>query len=217
MQSFSIINIKPRIRCYKAKGTIKIDPKKLPNSIKKTTERKITYPIPDIISNRFFGDRIFFVEGGDFIVSDTFFVGFLKKEYVREEVTTSLNGTVSLMVSEIVGRKNLGGGLLTIYGPEMKGLVLLDPNSMSANLKLRLRSMHDKITKRKVESIFGEVGIDQSKPIREQEPNPLPDRAELDNMIFDELGLTQDERKEVYWSVCEMVKQRIDKARSLRD
>ena len=207
----------PYLSSIKDTDTIKIDPKKLPNSIKKTTERKITYPIPDIISNRFFGDRIFFVEGGDFIVSDTFFVGFLKKEYVREEVTTSLNGTVSLMVSEIVGRKNLGGGLLTIYGPEMKGLVLLDPNSMSANLKLRLRSMHDKITKRKVESIFGEVGIDQSKPIREQEPNPLPDRAELDNMIFDELGLTQDERKEVYWSVCEMVKQRIDKARSLRD
>ena len=207
----------PYLSSIKDTDTIKINPKKLPNSIKKTTKKEIAYPIPDIISNRFFGDRIFFVEGGDFIVSDTFFVGFLKKEYVREEVITSLNGTISLMVSEIIGRKNLGGGLLTIYGSEMKGLVLLDPNSMSANLKLRLRSIHDKITKRKVESIFGEVGIDQSKPIREQEPNPLPDRAELDNIIFDELGLTQDERKEVYWSVCELVKQRIDKARSLRD
>ena len=207
----------PYLSSIKDTDTIKIDPKNLPNSIKKTTERKITYPIPDIISNRFFGDRILFIEGGDFIVGDTFFVGFLKKEYVREEVTTSLNGTVSLMVSEIIGRKNLGGGLLTIYGPEMKGLVLLDPNSLSAYLKLRLRSIHDKITERKIESIFGEVGIDQSKPIREQEPNPLPDRAELDTIIFDELGLTQDERKEVYWSVCELVKQRIDKARSLRD
>ena len=207
----------PYLSSIKDTETIKIDPKKLPNSIKKTNERKITYPIPDIISNRFFGDRIFFVEGGDFIVSDTFFVGFLKKEYVREEVTTSLNSTVSLMVSEIIGRKNLGGGLLTIYGPEMKGLILFDPNSMSPNLKLRLGSIHDKMTRRKVESIFGEVGIDQSKPIREQEPNPLPDRAELDNIIFDELELTQEERKEVYWSVCELVKQRIDKARSLRD
>ncbi len=67
-----------------------------------------------------------------------------------------------------------------------------------------------------VKTVFEEVGIDKDKPIRGQEPNPLPDRAHLDNIIFDELGLTQDERKEVYWSVCELVKQRIDKARSLK-
>ena len=67
-----------------------------------------------------------------------------------------------------------------------------------------------------VGSIFGDCDIDPSKPIREQEPNPLPDRAELDNIIFDELGLTEEERKEVYWSVCELVKQRLEKARSLK-
>ena len=71
-------------------------------------------------------------------------------------------------------------------------------------------------SKREIKSIFEECGIDPSKPIREQEPNPLPDRAELDNIIFDELGLTAAERKEVYWSVCELVKQRLEKARSLK-
>jgi len=44
----------------------------------------------------------------------------------------------------------------------------------------------------------------------------LPDRAELDNIVFDELGLTEEERKEVYWAVCELVKQRLEKARSLK-
>jgi len=67
-----------------------------------------------------------------------------------------------------------------------------------------------------VGSIFDDCGIDPNKPIREQEPNPLPDRAELDNIIFDELGLTEEERKEVYWAVCELVKQRLEKARSLK-
>ncbi len=33
-------------------------------------------------------------------------------------------------------------------------------------------------------------------------------------MIFDELGLTAEERTEVYWSVAELVKQRFDKAAS---
>jgi hypothetical protein len=67
-----------------------------------------------------------------------------------------------------------------------------------------------------VGSIFGDCGIDPSKPIREQEPNPLPDQAELDNIVFDELSLTEEERKKVYWSVCELVKQRLEKARSVK-
>lgn len=60
-----------------------------------------------------------------------------------------------------------------------------------------------------------ECGINPLKPIHEQNPQPSPDRAELDNIIFDELGLTEEERKEVYWSVCELVKNRLDKANSL--
>ena len=66
-------------------------------------------------------------------------------------------------------------------------------------------------------SLFEEIGIDPTKQIREQEPNPLPDRAELDNIIFDELGLTKEERKEVYWAVCELVQQRLSKATSLKE
>ena len=40
------------------------------------------------------------------------------------------------------------------------------------------------------------------------------DRKALDDVIFDELELTQDERNEDYWSVAELVKQRLDKAAS---
>ena len=40
------------------------------------------------------------------------------------------------------------------------------------------------------------------------------DRNALDDIIFDELELTQEERNEVYWSVAELVKQRLDKAAS---
>jgi hypothetical protein len=43
----------------------------------------------------------------------------------------------------------------------------------------------------------------------------LPDRKELDDIVFDALGLSEDERKEVYWSVAELVKARLDKAESV--
>lgn len=50
--------------------------------------------------------------------------------------------------------------------------------------------------------------------IREQKPNPLSDRKAIDDIVFDILGLTEDERNEVYWAVCELVKNRLEKARS---
>lgn len=70
--------------------------------------------------------------------------------------------------------------------------------------------------------IFEKFGFDKTKPIRLQEPNPLPDRKALDDIIFsqrdafaDALGLTEAEWKEVYWSVAELIKKRLDKAWSV--
>lgn len=72
-------------------------------------------------------------------------------------------------------------------------------------------------TASKIQSVFIECGIDPSSgvPIREQEPNPLPHRKELDDIVFDALGLTMEERKEVYRAVCQLVWERISKARSV--
>ena len=70
---------------------------------------------------------------------------------------------------------------------------------------------------REIKSIFEECGIDPKSdvPIEEQEPKPLPDRAELDKIVFDALNLTKDERKEVYRAVCRLVWNRISKANSV--
>ena len=84
------------------------------------------------------------------------------------------------------------------------------------NIKLFDEKNNIKFLYSKYFSIFTELGFDPSKPIREQEPNPLPDRKALDDIVFDALGLTEEERKEVYWSVAELVKSRLDKARSFK-
>ena len=108
---------------------------------------------------------------------------------------------------ELFGRRNLGLGALDIEKPELKKLPVLDKN---INFK------NSNFFKREIKTIYDELGFDRTMPIREQEPNPLPDRAKLDNIIFDELGLTRNERKEVYWTICELVKQRQEKAKSLK-
>lgn len=41
------------------------------------------------------------------------------------------------------------------------------------------------------------------------------DRNALDDIVFDIIGLTQDERNEVYWVGYALVKNRLEKARSV--
>ncbi|MDP8267599.1 MAG: Eco57I restriction-modification methylase domain-containing protein [Candidatus Tenebribacter davisii] len=73
------------------------------------------------------------------------------------------------------------------------------------------------IKRRNAKNIFIECGItpENGIPIEEQEPNPLPDRKELDDIVFDALSLTEEERKDVYRAVCRLVWDRLSKARSL--
>ncbi|GAB4176070.1 MAG: hypothetical protein Kow00108_11380 [Calditrichia bacterium] len=68
-----------------------------------------------------------------------------------------------------------------------------------------------------MKNIFEECGIDPESdiPISQQEPNPLPDRKALDDIVFDAIGLTEEERKEVYRAVCQLVWNRISKANSV--
>lgn len=132
-------------------------------------------------------------------------------ELHTDNLVISLNSTSVFIEVELNGRANLGEGALDFKVYEAEEIHLLDPKLINKN-----ETLIKKLNSRNIQSVFKECGLNPLKPIREQDPNPLPDRAELDNMIFDELNLSEDERKEVYWSICELVKDRVDKANSLR-
>lgn len=122
-----------------------------------------------------------------------------------------LNSTVSAFFIEMYGRANLGEGALDFKVYEAENILILD----SKNIKYVENKIIDNFFSRNILSILEELGFDKTKPIRSQKPNPLPDRKALDDIIFDALGLTQAERKEVYYSVCELVQNRLNKARSV--
>jgi hypothetical protein len=63
--------------------------------------------------------------------------------------------------------------------------------------------------------IFQKSSINPIHPIREQKPNPPTDRKTLDDVVFDIIGLTGDEKKRSYWAVCELEKNRLEKAKSV--
>jgi hypothetical protein len=198
----------------KIASKIYLKPTEIKNKIDYKTiiykDNKNKYLIPDLISNRFIGNRIFFIEGDNYVVGDTFFIGGFKDKSVKEIYLASLNSTISFLNVLVTGRKNMGDGVLLFYGPEFNNLELVIPKR---NID-KIKKVYSKIKSREVCEILVELGFDKNQPIRNQVPNPLLDRKELDDLIFDELDLSIEERKEVYWATAELVKERLDKAAS---
>ncbi|MEO0300281.1 MAG: hypothetical protein ABIM58_05840, partial [candidate division WOR-3 bacterium] len=168
---------------------------------------------PDFVSNRFLGDRFGFPIISNIFVCDVFFVGKVKTTEPIQ-VCGLINSTLSYLSIEVISRKTYGIGVAYIYGPEINNMLLLNPYTINST---SISDIFNKLKKREIHSIFTELGFDPDKPIREQEPNPLPDRKALDDIVFDALGLTEEERKEVYWSVAELVKNRLEKAKSVKN
>lgn len=121
-----------------------------------------------------------------------------------------LNSTIVGLWKEILCRPPEGLGSLQMKVYNYSEMPIPAVQSLKFDDSFFSRFINEKIY-----SIFTELGFNPEEPIREQEPNPLSHRKELDDIVFDFLGLTEQERKEVYWAVAELVKSRLDRARSV--
>jgi len=189
--------------------------------------------VPDFISNRFLGERFVFLEGSEVLVCDVFFVGHLKNAEHKTTIVAFLNASLTAMVADILARKTYGIGVAYLYGPEVNNLVVLHPSFLSLTQRKRLLSAFDQLAEREARSIFEELGFELCRKRRcrhpehpyeyvkpealtlEQVRQASPDRYELDSVVFDVLGLTEEERLEVYRAVAQLVKDRLVKARSV--
>jgi len=111
-----------------------------------------------------------------------------------------LNTTIYALFKELFGRSTLGQGALKTEGIDIEKLPTLKIELLNKRDKDKILSAFTKISNRHILPIFEEI---------EQK-----DRQELDNVIFDILGLTQEEKQQVYDAVCELVKIRLDKAKT---
>ena len=115
------------------------------------------------------------------------------------------------MLVESFGSTNLGQGALIFNTKDFRKI----PFFYCELSEKKKEYFISQLFKRKIKSIIEESGFVKTKPIRSQKPNPLPDRKELDDIVFDALGLTKSEREEIYYAVCELVQNRLNKARSV--
>jgi len=93
-----------------------------------------------------------------------------------------LNSTLTAMLLELYGR-SYGGGVLKIQTYELKELPIPDPRKISLNARKKIENAL---------LIFADAQRKNDKRAVEEA------QKELDNAVFDVLGLTESERKQVY-------------------
>jgi len=170
----------------------------------------------DAIILRRIGERMPVFEANGFLEDCCLFgIKFFQRSGIEQNIVL-LNSSFIRLLIEINTRELTGAQAVADTNVfVIREIPVIKQNVISNEYMNELERIWKTMRERESYSFFIESGIKQSLPIRQQIPNPLPDRKALDDIIFDILNLTEDERNEVYWSVCELVKARLDKAKSV--
>jgi len=142
--------------------------------------------------------------------------------------------TLAILAKELFGRQYGGGsGPIKNEGVDIRKYAILRPLLFTASQRKRLEKAFEQMVNREIKNIFEELGFTLCRkrkckhpehPYEYVKPEELtleqvrqasPDRYELDSVVFDVLGLTEEERLEVYRAVAQLVKDRLVKARSV--
>lgn len=167
--------------------------------------------ISELICFSTFNDRFIFFKNQKFIIDKTLYNIYINKNNLINEICFYLNSTIVTLFIELNGNPVLGEGAMFLNVDDVEILKILNLDYLNLITDLGKKN---NIFYREIKSIFEECGFNSNIPIRSQQPNPLPDRKALDDIIFNILELTPEERKEVYWAVCELVQNRLQKANS---
>lgn len=112
-----------------------------------------------------------------------------------------LVSTISMLTKELFGRQYGGGsGPIKTEGIDIEKLLVIRPEKIQTKMKQKIRQAFGVLTHRPIQVVFEEV--------------KQKDRQKLDNIFFDILGLTKKERQQVYDAVCELVSNRLKKAKT---
>nr|HID57806.1 hypothetical protein [Desulfobacterales bacterium] len=156
------------------------------------------------------------------VVTDRCFHRVFPRGKFKYELASILNSTTCAFYISTLGRWNLGQGAMKFETIDAKQLLVLNPSIFTSTERERLLSAFERMATREIKSIFEELGL--PKPNRDYSnidsqdvslDKVMPDRRELDRIIFEALGLTEEEQLEVYRAVVELVKNRLVKARSV--
>jgi hypothetical protein len=126
-----------------------------------------------------------------------------------------LNSTLYILYREIFGRTTLGQGTLKLEKVDLEKIPIINVKDLQNDIKRRLEISLDELSKREIKKIFEEIGANTPEEIFLEKIKH--DRRELDKIVMEEIfGLKEEEELEVYRAVIDLVKSRIEKAKSVK-
>jgi len=147
-------------------------------------------------------------------IDQTFYIAFIKSSNFSKIISAFLNSTLNWMLTEVYGRFNLGLGVLQYAVYESGTLPVINPQKITRPQLKKISAIFDRFSEWKINSIFEELGT--NNPEKASLEKIKPDRRALDQLVMgDILGFTDEEQIEVYRAVVDLVKSRIEKARSV--
>jgi len=189
--------------------------------------------VAPILVARTFNDRLFALWNRDGIFAKEFYRVMPHDKKQSKELAALLNSTWVILQFEIVGIAGLGGGGLKFSMSSVSELLVPNIEVLTREQRDKLEMAFNCLSGRLVRNVFEEFGFTVCRTRRCQHPEhpyeqvrpgaltlaqvkqASPDRFELDSVVFDVLGLSDEERLEVYRAVVELVKDRLVKARSV--
>jgi len=130
-----------------------------------------------------------------------------------DEVTLGalLNCSLQSLLVELSGRVNLGEGALDNMTYEAAAMYIVDPRKVEGPLLIALAKAIKNLGNDEIGSAFEEFGVSESlEKVKIK-------RRMLDKLIMtDILGLTEEEQLEVYQAVIDLVKTRLERAKSFK-
>lgn len=190
----------------------------IPAETETCASRKYWYQLPDIRPSRILWQKAFdiyhrhYLVGNDVLANQRFYPIYSERERNIEIIASFLNSSLVPLYLEFQ-RSIMGLGAIESTVEEVKKFLVIDPKVVTSPIRSSLSKALKKLGQREVGSVFEEFCA--SSPETVSLDKVKSDRRELDKIIMGEiLELTDEEQLEVYRAVVDLVKSRIEKAKS---
>jgi len=167
---------------------------------------------PSCLWFKAFNDRVFSpMNAVGFFASDRFYPIYPLEGIDEIVLGGLLNCSLQSLLVELSGRVNLGEGALDNMTYEAAAMYIVDPKIFRESIATGLKKEIKDLGSYEIKSVFEEFGGSTNINYLENARRPI------DKIIMgDILGLTEEEQLEVYRAVIDLVKTRLERAKSFK-
>jgi len=192
--------------------------REIPSNTRTCSSRKNWCQLPDISTGRLLWEKAFdryhrhFLADKPILANQRFYLIYPTHPKNTELIGASLNSPLTGLYLECQ-RAIMGLGAIEATVDEAKQILVVNPEVINPATNERVTTALSQLARRPVLSVFSEFGANSAPDTSLEKIKS--DRRELDRLIMgDILGLTEEEQLEVYRAVIDLVKSRIEKAKS---